>query len=336
MWSAIGDPDGRRLTAGSPGRADQPADRLGAQVGALPAGIRPDQPERRTGGVDHAGVARRHVVVAEAPRLHRSRLEVGDHDVRPRGQPQEDLAAFGPAQVDGDAALATVARREVGAAVVASCTGSHRAWSPNPGSSTLMTSAPHSPSVAAACGPCTSSPASTTLIPSSAPATAQTSHCSGTRSSISCRRAPASSPSSARRKSGIRRSHSSRATISSLRARWEPRQRWPPAANAEVLGELTVQLELVGVVELAGITIGRRQPEPHDVALLHRAAVEVDVLGDVAAVLDEQAVEADELLDGVGDQLGLVDERPTVGLMGRQVVEDVPQLAARRVEARPA
>src|SRR5689334_20155251 len=38
-----------------------------------------------------------------------------------------------------------------------------------PGSSTLTTSAPHSPSVAAACGPWTSRPASTTLMPSSAP-----------------------------------------------------------------------------------------------------------------------------------------------------------------------
>ena len=79
--------------------------------------------------------------------------------------------------------------------------------------------------------------------------------------------------------------------------------------EAEVLGELAVQLELVGVLELAWVTVGRRQPEPHDVALLHRAAVEVDVLGDVAAVLDEQAVQADELLDGVGDQLGLVDQQ---------------------------
>src|SRR5215471_7388015 len=53
--------------------------------------------------------------------------------------------------------------------------GSQRDWSPNPGSSTLTTSAPHSPSVAAACGPWTNSPASTTLIPSNAPATCSSS-----------------------------------------------------------------------------------------------------------------------------------------------------------------
>ena len=115
-----GDPDGRRLAAGAPGRADQPTDGLGAEVGTLAAGIRPDQPERRAGGVDHLVVAGRDVVVPEAPGVHRSGLEVGDHHVRPRGQPQEDLAAFGAAEIRRDAALAAVARREVGATDVTS------------------------------------------------------------------------------------------------------------------------------------------------------------------------------------------------------------------------
>ena len=115
-----GDPDRRRLATGAPGRADQPADGLGAEVGALATGVGADEPERRPGGVDHLVVAGRDVVVAEPPAVHRAGLEVGDHDVGPRGQPQEDLAAFGTAEVDRDAALAAVARREVGAAGVTS------------------------------------------------------------------------------------------------------------------------------------------------------------------------------------------------------------------------
>src|SRR5262245_38571726 len=47
--------------------------------------------------------------------------------------------------------------------------GSQRAWSPTPGSSTLVTLAPIWPRRAAACGPCTRRPASTTRTPRRAP-----------------------------------------------------------------------------------------------------------------------------------------------------------------------
>ena len=47
--------------------------------------------------------------------------------------------------------------------------GSHRLWSPNPGSSILMTSAPHSCIVSEAWGPWTRSPASRTRTPSRGP-----------------------------------------------------------------------------------------------------------------------------------------------------------------------
>ena len=196
-----------------------------------------------------------------------------------------------------------------------------------------MTSAPHSPSVAAACGPCTSSPASTTLIPSNAPATGQTSHSSGTRSSISWPPRSWSSPSVG--EAEVRDPPQPLLEGDDQLAAGEmgAEATMPAGGERQVLGELAPELELVGVVELARIPIGRGQPEPHDVALLHRAAVEVDVLGDVSAVLDEQPVEPAELLDGVGDQLGMLDERPPVGLVRREVVEDVAQLAPGRVEA---
>ncbi len=103
--------------------------------------------------------------------------------------------------------------------------------------------------------------------------------------------------------------------------------------EAEVTVGAAIEHELVGPLELARVAVGGRQPEPDDVALAHGAAVELDVLVDVAAVLDDQAVEAEELLDRLRDPLGVLDQqRPIVG-MGGEVVEDVAEGAAGGVEA---
>ena len=102
------------------------------------------------------------------------------------------------------------------------------------------------------------------------------------------------SPASSKR--GKRATNSSMATFSSSRARFEPRQRWMPSPNAAWRFSCAVDDERVRVLELERIAVGCRERQQHPVVLLHRAAVEVDVLGDHARHRD-RGVGAEELLE---------------------------------------
>ncbi len=111
----IADRDGDRavrITVGAD-RADQPAGGLRAEIGALPAGVGSLGAEARAGGVDDARVALGDLFVRQTPLVERAGLEVGDEHVGLLGQPEERVAAFGLAQVDGDAPLPSVAGDEV-------------------------------------------------------------------------------------------------------------------------------------------------------------------------------------------------------------------------------
>ena len=113
------------------------------------------------------------------------------------------------------------------------------------------------------------------------------------------------SPASSKR--GKRATNSSIATFSSRRARFEPRQRWMPSPNAAWRFCCAVDDERVRVLELVRIAVGRRERQQHPVVLLHRTAVEVDVLGDHAGHRDRR-VGAEELLERERHDLGLVDQ----------------------------
>ena len=93
----IADRDGDRavrITVGAD-RADQPAGRLRAEIGALPAGVGALGAEARAGGVDDPRVALRDLFVRQTPVVERAGLEVGDEHVGLLGQPEERLATLG-------------------------------------------------------------------------------------------------------------------------------------------------------------------------------------------------------------------------------------------------
>ncbi len=103
------------------------------------------------------------------PRVHRPRREVRDHDVGPLREAKEHLAPVGRAQISGHAALPAIAADEVRAAGIARLHRQPPRLVAETGQLDLDHVGAHSASVAAACGPCTSSPASITFTPSSAP-----------------------------------------------------------------------------------------------------------------------------------------------------------------------
>ena len=100
-----------------------------------------------------------------------------------------------------------------------------------------------------------------------------------------------------------------------------------PSPNAAWRFSCAVDDERVGILELVRIAVGRRERQQHPVVLLHRAAVEVDVLGDHAGHRD-RGVRTEELLERERHDLGVVDEALlVVGVLG-----EVPQ---RRADRRP-
>src|SRR5262249_36731792 len=68
-----------------------------------------------------------------------------------------------------------------------------------------------------------------------------------------------------------------------------------------------VDVEHVGVVELARVAVGGRHREQHAVTCLHRATGELDVAGDDAVGGDDR-VHPQRLLDERRDALGFVDD----------------------------
>lgn len=91
--------------------------------------------------------------------------------------------------------------------------------------------------------------------------------------------------------------------------------------------------EPVGLGILAGIAVGGGDPEPDDVALLQVQPVELTGFPHLAARLEHQRVEPEELLDGRRDHLGLGDDPLPVLLVAREVGDDEAERAAGRVEA---
>ena len=83
---------------------------------------------------------------------------------------------------------------------------------------------------------------------------------------------------------------------SSMRARFEPRQRWMPRPNAAWRFSARSMTTSSASLERRRVAVGGRERQQHPVALVHRAAVELEVLGDEAGHGDRR-VGAQELLD---------------------------------------
>ena len=93
-----------------------------------------------------------------------------------------------------------------------------------------------------------------------------------------------------------------------------------------------IEHDLVGLLEQLGIAVGCRERQQHPLVLLHRAAVEVTVLGDHAGHGDGR-VRPQELLDGGRHELGLTGQAaPVVGVRG-EVPDAGSDGAPRRVDA---
>ena len=108
------------------------------------------------------------------------------------------------------------------------------------------------------------------------------------------------------------------------------------AVDAEAEGGVAVLLpvddERVGILEHVRITVGGRERQQHVVVLLHRAAVEVDVLGDHAGHRD-RGVRTEELLERERHHLGIVGETLTVLRVLREVPDRRTDRRPRRVDA---
>ena len=136
----------------------------------------------------------------------------------------------------------------------------------------------------------------------------------------------------ASRYSGITVCHSSMATCSSARARCEPRQRCSLAPNAMWRFGLRSMITSLGFGNTRGSRHAGLVRDQHHLVLLHRAAVEVDVAGDLAGHADDR-VGAQELLDRARGQRRVRDDAATVLGVGGEVVEAPAELALQRVEA---
>ena len=108
------------------------------------------------------------------------------------------------------------------------------------------------------------------------------------------------------------------------------------AVDAEAEGGVAVLQavddDLVGAVEQRRVAVGRRERQQHPVVDLHRAAVEVVVLGDHAGHR-HRGVGPQQLLDGHRHQLGLGDHAAPVVRVRGEVPEARADGAPRRVDA---
>ena len=129
------------------------------------------------------------------------------------------------------------------------------------------------------------------------------------------------------------RSHSSTATCSSLRARWAPRQRCGPPANPRWGLPLRSMTYSPAPLVDARVAVRRGDQRVHHVPLAQRAAVELSVGRDLASVPEDDRMQPQRLLDGRRDQRRLVDQPPAICRIVGQVLEEVAELASRRVES---
>ena len=76
----------------------------------------------------------------------------------------------------------------------------------------------------------------------------------------------------------------------------------------EVRTDLATDVEVVGVVEPALVTVGRGDHQEHGAPGRNGLAVVLDLLGDVTGDMWARRLEPQELLDGVGHEGAVVDQ----------------------------
>ena len=133
-------------------------------------------------------------------------------------------------------------------------------------------------------------------------------------------------------KSGMRLSHSSIETFISMRARFEPAQRWMPTPNAMCGFFSRSRITSSGFSKTRGVAVGGREVHQHLARLRPSGSRRTRCLGDVARHRHGR-VRAQQLLDGVVDQLRLVDQALAVLGVLREVPDRGADRAPRRVDA---
>ena len=164
------DPDRRQV--GVAGERPQAAHRLADRGVARPAGVRPGLAEAADPHHDQLGPDGREVVPAQPPALEGARAGSSRRGCR-RARRGRGRAA-GPPVVRRSTVMLRLLRPATlhhSESPVTSAWPHWRSTSPLPGGSTLMTSAPRSPSICAQKGPAITCPSSMTLMPESGPAT---------------------------------------------------------------------------------------------------------------------------------------------------------------------
>ncbi|GHE58948.1 hypothetical protein GCM10017771_82010 [Streptomyces capitiformicae] len=97
---------------------------------------------------------------------------------------------------------------------------------------------------------------------------------------------------------------SSRTTVISRRASGAPMHLWTPCPKAEVAVRTPVEVELVGVLEDLGVTVGGGEVQPDGAGPRNGAAVQFHVGGGQPAEFVQGQVEPERLLHGTRDQIG--------------------------------
>ena len=170
-----GDADALRVVRPAAGQRHQAGLALGDLVVAGATALGPVLAEAADLDDDQARVDLVQPLDGEAEPVEHAWTEVLDEDIAVTHQPGEDVLTIRRLEVEGDRLLvavgAEVVRRD--RLVVRADEGRTVAAvsSPPPGLSTLMTRAPRSPSIMAACGPASARERSTTTMPSSGPLT---------------------------------------------------------------------------------------------------------------------------------------------------------------------
>src|SRR5262249_17490465 len=95
----------------------------------------------------------------------------------------------------------------------------------------------------------------------------------------------------------------------------------------------SVREELPGALEPARGPSGADDAQRNHLSFFHRTTGEVDIADDQSAVLDQEGVQAEELLDGPGQHLRVRQDATPVAVMDGEVMPDVAESAAGRVEA---
>ena len=118
----------------------------------------------------------------------------------------------------------------------------------------------------------------------------------------------------------------------------EPRERGAEAvvdavAERELLADRPVDVETVAVGIAPVVTVGGPDEEQHGAACGHRPPVELHVARDVSADVRRGRLEAEDLLDRVGDEREIVDELATLVRVVGQDLARPPDQTRRRLVA---